>query len=301
MNNIAAKQNEPRMLRLLRARRSIYSRAKTYQATFLGIGVILPICGVIAIGTGDRLEATAAFVALIIGFCEAYWFDRRHKSELSKAAKLQEEFDCHVLDMEWNNFLVGSMVDPEDVSKDACKELSPLKEAGLRDWYPLAVNNLPLHLARLVCQRTNLRYDGELRKRYSQYLRAGIVAAVSIGALVGIAMDLTFTSIVLAILAPATPLVLWVARELNRQADTVELLGELKNEVDKLWVQARAGAPEPEISERSRELQDAIYNHRVNSPLIFDWIYYLLRNTLEREMNAGAEHWVAELRGSGQS
>jgi hypothetical protein len=38
---------------------------------------------------------------------------------------------------------------------------------------------------------------------------------------------------------------------------------------------------------RSRELQDAIYNHRVSSPLIFDWVYNLLR----RQYGGANERW----------
>lgn len=47
---------------------------------------------------------------------------------------------------------------------------------------------------------------------------------------------------------------------------------------------------------RSRELQDAIYNHRVSSPLIFDWIYNRLRSQMEERMNAGAQELVDQLR-----
>ncbi len=93
-----------------------------------------------------------------------------------------------------------------------------------------------------------------------------------------------------------TPGLIWALREYNRQADTVALLEKLEGEIRKLWDRSRAGAPEHEISMRSRELQDAIYNHRVSSPLIFDWIYNFLRRQLEAQMNAGAEHWVRELR-----
>ena len=50
---------------------------------------------------------------------------------------------------------------------------------------------------------------------------------------------------------------------------------------------------------RSRELQDAIFNHRASSPLIFDWVYNLLRRRMEEQMNAGADQLVSELRTAG--
>ena len=92
---------------------------------------------------------------------------------------------------------------------------------------------------------------------------------------------------------------IWALRECNRQAATIELLDRLNDEVKKFLVRARSGATEQEISMRSRELQDAIFNHRASSPLIFDWVYNLLRRRMEEQMNAGADQLVSELRTAG--
>jgi hypothetical protein len=51
---------------------------------------------------------------------------------------------------------------------------------------------------------------------------------------------------------------------------------------------------------RSRELQDAIFNHRASSPLIFDWVYNFLRRRMEEQMNAGADQLVCGLRTVGK-
>ena len=167
------------------------------------------------------------------------------------------------------------------------------------NWYPLAVRELPLHLARLVCQRTNLWYDSALRKRYRRVLLTGCVVLVAVAGFTSLAIDHTMTTFVLSTLAPMTPVMIWALRECNRQAATVELLDRLNDEVKKLWDRSRSGATEQEISTRSRELQDAIFNHRASSPLIFDWVYNLLRRQMEERMNAGADHWVSELRAAG--
>ena len=98
-----------------------------------------------------------------------------------------------------------------------------------------------------------------------------------------------------------TPVVIWALRECNRQDATCDLLDRLNDEVKKLWDRSRKGGTEQEISMRSRELQDAIYTHRASSPLIFDWVYNLLRKRMEERMNAGADHWVSELRTAEES
>ena len=95
-------------------------------------------------------------------------------------------------------------------------------------------------------------------------------------------------------MAPATPVLMWAAREDRRKLDTVEMLERLKLESEKFWKQSLDGAALEEVAVCSRELQDAIFNHRVSSPLVFDFLYKRRRSDLEAEMNAGAEHLVSE-------
>jgi hypothetical protein len=301
MNEIHKKQVGPRMLDLLRARTLIYRRAKNVQAVGLMISLGFPIVGLIVSALLLPSKPFIALAALIFSFLEVLLLDRWRRTQLKNAAKLQEDFDCTVLQMEWNAFLVGSRIDPEDVFADACKKLSDKDEQRLINWYPLAVKELPLHLARLVCQRTNLWYDSALRKRYRVLLLSGCVVLIAAAGFASLAIDHTMTSFVLSVLAPMTPVMIWVLRECNRQAATCELLDRLNEEVKKLWDHSRRGGTEQEISMRSRELQDAIYNHRASSPLIFDWVYSLLRRKMEERMNAGAEHWVSELRAAGET
>lgn len=301
MNEIDKKQVEPRMLNLLRARTLIYRRAKNVQAAGLVISLVFPIVGLIVSALLLPSKPFIAFAALMFSFLEVLLLDRWHRAQLKNAAKLQEDFDCTVLQMDWNAFLVGSRIDPEDVFADACKKLSDKDEQRLINWYPLAVKELPLHLARLVCQRTNLWYDSALRKRYRFVLLTGCVVLIAATGFASLAIDNTMATFVLSTLAPMTPVMIWALRECNRQAATCELLDRLNDEVKKLWDRSRSGATEQEISTRSRELQDAIFNHRASSPLIFDWVYNLLRRKMEERMNAGAEHWVSELRTAGNA
>lgn len=296
MNDIYKKQVQPRMLDLLRARTLIYRRAKNYQAIGLVISLGLPVVGLAAAALFPASKPFIALFAFTFSYLDVLFFDPWLRRQLKAAAKLQEDFDCSVLRMDWNAFLAGSRVDPEQVFDDACKTLSAKDEKRLLDWYPLTVNVLPLHLARLVCQRTNIWYDSALRKRYRIVLLFGVIAlmfSVGVGSLW---IDTTMTSFVLSVLAPMTPVMIWALRERNRHAATCELLDRLNEDVMKLIEKSCAGATEQEISMRSRELQDAIYNHRVSSPLIFDWIYNHLRSRMEERMNAGAQELVDRLR-----
>ena len=131
MNEIDKKQVEPRMLNLLRARTLIYRRAKNYQAVGLWVSLGFPLVGLIASAFFPSSKPFIAFFALTFSFLEVLLFDRWLRTQLKNAAKLQEEFDCAVLGMDWNTFLVGSRIDPEDVFADACRKLSDKDEKRL--------------------------------------------------------------------------------------------------------------------------------------------------------------------------
>lgn len=292
MNDIDQKQNEPRMLDLLRARTLIYRRVKTYQAVGLWISLGLPLIGLVVSAIYPVAKPFIALVALVFSHLEVLSFDPWVRSQLKTAAKLQEEFDCAVLRMDWNRFLAGSTVDPEQFSDLGL--LNDKDEKRLLGWYPAdEIRHLPIHLARLVCQRTNIWYDSTLRKRYRTWLLAGFLALALSVAAVSLWMDPTVTSFVLSTLAPITPVMIWTFRERNRHASTCELLDRLNEDIKKL-LDSSHNATEQELGARSRELQDAIYNHRVASPLIFEWVYNRLRPGMEAKMHAGAAKLVKD-------
>lgn len=294
MNSIASKQNEDRSLSLLRARRRLYRTAKRYQGAVVLVTLLLPIISFGVAAWAPDAKAYVAAAALLFGVCEVIFLDRWHKGLMKTAAKLQEDFDCDVLDMRRNEFLEGAYVDPEEVYDLSAKPLSPEGEKQLRDWYPVAVGNVPMHVGRILCQRENLLYDGNVRRTYSRLLRVGLLLLVAGLAVYSIAAGLKVESLLLTVLAPVTPIFNWTLREFFRQRDTVETLERLKSESQKLWKKAVEGMSPTEAAERSRELQDAIYNHRVASPLVFDFLYRFRRDGLEAQMNAGADHLVAE-------
>ena len=100
-------------------------------------------------------------------------------------------------------------------------------------------------------------------------------------------------------LVPAAPALTWALRENKRQVDTLETLTRLKAESEKLLKATINGVDAAEAKRRSRELQDAIFGHRLSSSLVFDWLYNLLRPRLEAKLVHGAKRWVDEAKRSG--
>ena len=294
MNEITERQLRPAMLDLLRARRLIYRGAKRYQAGALILTFSLPVAAAIASAWYPVARPFIATIAVLFGVFEVTTIDRWLKARLKCAAKLQEEFDCDVLDIHWNEFLAGSKVDAEVTYEIGHAPLDAADERRLRDWYPTAVAEVPIEVARLICQRENLVYDSDLRLALSRIILWVLVGFVVLGCLAAVMLEASFPSIVLGLFVPTAPALTWALRENKRQADTLETLTRLKSESENLLRATLKGCDPGEARVRSRELQDAIFTHRVTSPLVFEWLYNRLRPRLEAKLVHGAERWVEE-------
>jgi hypothetical protein len=129
-----------------------------------------------------------------------------------------------------------------------------------------------------------------LRRRYSTWI---IIAFSLFGMVVfGIALigGMSLEKFLLAVLAPISPAFLWGIREFSRQSGTTKTLERLKNYLESLWTEVITNSLPPDKAEtNARHLQDGIFEHRGNSPLIFDWVYEFLRSEHEEQMQKGAE------------
>jgi hypothetical protein len=263
----------------------------------LGLNLLLPVASTAAAAFMPEARPPIALGAVLLGIFDVTMIDSWMKSRLKVGAKLQEEFDCEVLDIDWNEFVAGAKVDVEDTFEDGQRTLSAAEEKRLRDWYPPVVAEVPIEVGRLICQRENLVYDSGLRQAYRRVLFWSVIVFVGIASAVSLAINPTFISLVLA-LVPAAPALTWALRENKRQGDTIETLTRLKAESEKLLKETIRRTDVAEARRRSRELQDAIFGHRVTSTLVFEWLYQRLRPRLESKLTDGVVHWVAQYKKS---
>jgi len=289
-NKIAARQNEQGSLTLLAARRAIYARGKRLLLTQFSLVVAFPIVASLLTLPVPDLKPTVAFLALCIAVLDTLLLDRLQKNIRKTAAKIQEHFDCDVLEIPWDNFEVGAKVEAELVYESAQKYARRSTDAELRDWYPPAVGELPIYLARIVCQRTNLWYDAKLRKQFGNLSLAVSLGLVFLLLLTGTVGGFSLSSLVLGGFAPAAPMILWGIRERYRQQDATDAIERIKQEAEKLWQTAAiiGSCDESDCVRLTRQLQNAIYHLRSNSPMILDLIYWRQRASLEDLMNKGA-------------
>lgn len=297
MNNIPQEQNTPHQLERLAAQRQLYSDAKNIQ----NINIILSIPSVIIwsilIAFFPSLQIYAALWGLSVTLLEQAIFSHSQKNLQEKAAKIQQLFDCDIFELDWSQLCSGSRPEPELIVSSAAKyRKKDPNYLNLKDWYPVSVSQLPIHEARLICQRSNIWWDAKQKLRYCKLILFGLIAITIIVFLVGLVGGLTLEKFVLAIVTPLLPAFIFTIRQYIENKQAATRLDNLRENSENIWQQVinRRITPQ-ELERESYILQNQIYDNRRLSPLIFDWLYYRLKKQNEVEMNKGAETLIKEL------
>ena len=158
----------------------------------------------------------------------------------------------------------------------------------LENWYSTDVGKLPLHLGRIICQRSNCWWDAELRRRYASWVLVVLSVLTVLTLFLGLIWNFTLAKLILGVVGPLMPAFVIGIREYKEHNKYAAQLDKLREYVESLWNKALSDANPDELTRDSRKLQDEIYNLRRTSPLIFDWVYGLLIKEDEKLMNTAA-------------
>src|SRR5882724_9458746 len=126
MNNILINQNKPENIKRLEAQRQIYSEGK--KILLWQIFLTVPVTVLFSLlktippdKIGFNVTYYAALYAIVISLIDIFLFNYLIGNYKTNAAKIQEQFDCDVYDMEWNKIFVDKKVPNETVNKYAKK------------------------------------------------------------------------------------------------------------------------------------------------------------------------------------
>src|ERR1043166_4227448 len=109
-NSIPASENAEPQVRLLRARRRMFAKGKGLLSVQLVLTIGVPVVGSLAALEWKELQGLVAFASLAIAIIDVTLLDRLQQKIRERSAKLQEQFDCTVLELPWDAFRVGSKV-----------------------------------------------------------------------------------------------------------------------------------------------------------------------------------------------
>ncbi|ANL02195.1 hypothetical protein AMJ96_CH00604 [Rhizobium sp. N113] len=295
MNDIIEKQDTEEFQLLLQARTGTYKLATFWQVVQVIMTVVVPVIFSLVALHWTWLRPYLACYTLAASSIDVLIVDRIHRSFVKKAALFSEMFDTRLFQLPWNAFVAGKPVPPEDVLS-ASKYCPSGQMDKLIGWYPVVVQHVPLSVARLVCQRTNLSYDSRIRARFSFILMwVPVVYVVALFPL-ALAQDLSFQDMVLNVVSPFSAVLIWSVRERYRQLDAISANDALRADVESAWTQLIPDSENPaEDSEsRARQLQDGIFSRRSQSPLTFPLVYRFMRSSSEDVMNYGADRLLRQ-------
>lgn len=297
MNRIPQEQNTQEQLQRLAAQRQIYSDAKSIQNFIIILSVPVAIAWSILVVIFPKLQVYANFWGLTVAILSLSVLTPLQASLQEKAAKVQQLFDCDVLQLDWLKMYTGNPPNPEIIIDASKKYLQKNKDySNLQDWYPVSVSPLSIQQARLICQRANIWWDAQLKRRYARWVMIILVSITVIIGLVGLMGSLTLERIILAIVAPLTPTFIFGLRQYIEHNEAATRLDHLRENSEALWQQVVNNRISPQDLEReSYNLQTKIYENRRRSPLVFDWLYSRLKQEDEEQMNKGSEALIQEL------
>jgi hypothetical protein len=304
MNNIPAEQNDASNIKCLVAQRVLYSKAKHLVALQLILSVPVMILVVSATALYKKYNNIAApcdiswiapAYAVILTIVDLLFLVPCIVTLKTKAAKVQELFDCHVLGISWKRIVANAEPEPEEINALSVKYLKINDPVSLRDWYYSGPIKALEHVARIICQRSNVRWDCRLRSKYSWGIFSIAVIMLIMLLVIGLVNGWSIRFFVSGILAPMLPLFLFWIRQHQENKTAIEKLNIIKEELDHLWAKAlRKDNICDDWEALSRNIQDGIFLNRKSNPLIFDWFYKIFRSQYEEDMNYSVTQQIAE-------
>ena len=292
-SKIGTKQNCPEALDVLRAARAAYGNAKGLGRIQLGLPLLAAGAGAVAPHLAPAAVAYVALVSAAIPLIDYIFLEPRALESHATGAKLQEEFDAFVMSFPWK---VRQRVDPElrHELTESCRETP---DAPLKDWYPPEIDELPLQQARLICQRSNMQWDARLRRYVWQGYTAALVVTIVAAVAYGFWRHLGTDAWGIEVVTPVAPLCLRLARKLDAHRTAAEKSERAKRDIGQLWSRSLEGSLTPmQLDDETRATQEDLFDRRLRSPQVPDFIHKRKRAAYEAQMKVAATAMVAEAR-----
>lgn len=277
------------MLLLLAGQRQIYSDVKnSLMKCFVG-GVVIPsllsfaffILSFYPDYTVPWMKTSLTIYGVV--FLVINHFMMEHIGNCKKkAARIQEEYDIRLYDMEWNDIAAGKKVPISETTVYAQRYLDTEGDGSLRDWYLNTPLNVPQILMVLLCQSKNMSWDANLKNKTSFYL--SVVFALNIIMLAAVLMfaNPSFLEF-MAFLAIVLPIIQFYYRYVSDNKKSVARADELRNCVENFLsqIEEKRTYDEQRAITLSRSIQDQIFSYRAAGNPVPDFVHK--RNRIKDE------------------
>ena len=279
-NNIVELQNRPENIKMLKAMRHLYSKVGKLTKYYFIFCVLFPIVISFAkpfISSEDYQVLFHFMIAYnLLSLMAGLWLECKIKKERVLAAKIQQQFDCNVFELQWNRYTFGAQPSLEDINSNAKSS----NDEDFLNWYDRDVDIVDRMLAVIICQRINLTYDVALRKKFLCSLT--IISIIILIIILGIAFyeDEGLRTTIVFVAVPLIPVIRWFFSTRKANSDNIEKCERIKKIIDDYLEEYRNnGIVFSDID--LCEIQNCIYDHRKTAFKIPDFIYNKMRSNQE--------------------
>ncbi|WP_182488377.1 S-4TM family putative pore-forming effector [Micrococcus aloeverae] len=293
--DIAEAQNSDANLRLLVTQRRLYSCAKTWSMV-RGIGVgVVAIAAPILTGVVPQAAVAVAAVAAVWFALNRLFFSFLERYFATRGATAQEQFDTSIFGMP-TIAVRNPRLMPEEIRRltgDRVRRKKAYSDENLRNWYPIRTD-VDGTLAIAISQRANLAYAQTLLGRNAALWLVLLIVWAVIAVFIGVARSFDLLTFLLVVAVPTLPPLLDAVDEALRVRAAGKERRALANQIEDAITTA---SETPILPEQLLAWQAQLFALRRDSPLVPDWLYWLLRPRTEDEMNDGAKTIADGVRG----
>lgn len=279
-NNIVELQNKPENIKMLKAMHHLYSKVGVVTNYYFIFCVLVPIVISFAkpfISSDDYQVLFHSMIAYnLLSLIVGLWLECKIKKERVLAAKIQQQFDCNVFELQWNKYTFGTQPSLEDINSN----VKSSNDEDFINWYDREVDTVDRMLAVIICQRINLTYDVALRKKFLSYIT--LICSIIFIAIMVVAFceneGLRTTIVFVAV--PLIPIIRWFFSTRKANSNNMEKCERIKKIIDDYLEKYRNnGVVFNDID--LCEIQNCIYEHRKTAFKIPDFIYNKMRSKQE--------------------
>lgn len=252
----------------------------------VGIGVLAATASLS--NQGKSIGVIAGLLLLFVNGALMY----RERRRGGLAVSVQEDFDCMVFQLPWNDVLLRRRPTGQEIAAAA----DHYDGDRTRDWYP-STAGLPRPLDVIVCQQSNVGWGAPVHRAWGWTMVGSILALAAVQAAGWAVAGLSLADGLDGLIAPFLA-TYWEISEIGRRNfESARAKEGCQDQLLNDWSSAMSGDPISE--ERCRRYQDAVTHIRQQNAQVPDCFDRRLRSRNEKAMRATAVDMIEQARRAG--
>jgi len=209
----------------------------------------------------------APFLSIFFTIIDNLFLKKLIKEKIEIAVLIQEEFDCDVLNIQVNPLKYQNMGD-YILNKKYDNKLTDSQ----KNWYGTSLDNVTESVATLIAQKINVFWEKGLNERFINLLKIIlIITIILIGTNVIATWNYDLKNILYGIFSLMYTLNLFLELY-NTNISIQQTNNKINNYIDENWNKILKNE-KINLDILIRQIQDELFNYRLNTFLIPDWFY----------------------------